>query len=93
MKDLIDRQALLRWFDNWYDHDEFSVGYITGIIGEQPPVDAQPVRHGHWDTVEDWDDLHYQCSECGAEFVLIDGTPQDNDYLYCPSCGARMDGD
>lgn len=50
-------------------------------------------RHGHWNAVEDWDDVHYQCSECGAEFVLIDGTPQDNDYLYCPSCGAKMDGE
>lgn len=61
-------------------------------IKDLPSADVQPVRHGHWDTVEDWDgDEHYQCSECGAEFVLIDGTPEDNDYLYCPHCGALMD--
>lgn len=64
------------------------------ILSALPTVDAVPVRHGRWETVEDWDgDEHYRCSECGAEFVLIDGTPNDNDYLYCPHCGARMDGD
>ena len=57
-------------------------------------VDFVPVVHGWWKTVEDWDgDEHYQCSECGAEFVLIEGTPNDNDYLYCPHCGASMRGD
>lgn len=62
-------------------------------IDAMPTVDAVPVRHGTWKTVEDWDgDEHYQCSECGAEFVLIEGTPNDNDYLYCSHCGARMDG-
>ena len=59
-----------------------------------PTVDAVPVVHGRWETVEDWDgDEHYQCSECKAEYVLIDGTPEDNDYLFCPHCGAKMDGD
>lgn len=62
-------------------------------IDAMPTVDAAPVRHGRWKTVEDWDgDEHYQCSVCGAEFVLIDGDPNDNDYLYCPNCGARMNG-
>lgn len=63
------------------------------MVADAPTVDAVPVVHGRWETVEDWDgDEHYQCSECGAEFVLIEGTPNDNDYLYCPHCGARMDG-
>ena len=71
---------------NQYDCDRLAVETT-------PTVDAVPVRHGTWKTVEDWDgDEHYQCSECGAEFVF-DGTPSDNDYLYCPHCGAKMDGD
>ena len=64
--------------------------HILSEIDNAEEIDAEPVRHGHWDTVEDWDgDEYYQCSECGAEFVLIDGTPEDNDYQYCPHCGAR----
>lgn len=51
-------------------------------------------KKGKWETVEDWDgDEHYRCSECGAEFVLIDGTPEDNDYYFCPNCGAEMRGE
>ena len=43
MKDLIDRQALLEWFKNWSDYDEFSVGYITGVIEDEPSADAVEV--------------------------------------------------
>ena len=31
------------------------------------------------------------CPNCGAEFVLIDGSPEDNDYLFCPHYGAKHD--
>ena len=61
-------------------------------VSELPTVDAEPVRHGHWD---EWDDTMfntvYRCSVCGEDFVLIDGTPSDNLYNYCPNCGAKMD--
>ena len=40
MSDLIDRQALLEWFKNWSDYDEFSVGYITGVIEDEPSADV-----------------------------------------------------
>lgn len=33
----------------------------------------------------------YKCSHCGEEQRLIDGTPKDNGWLYCPNCGAKMD--
>ena len=54
---------------------------------------AQPERKtGKWENVEGWDgDVLYRCSECGTEFVLIDGTPEENDYHFCPNCGARME--
>lgn len=52
---------------------------------------AMAERSGEWITLEGYDsDEIYQCSECKAEYVLIDGTPKDNDYFYCPHCGARM---
>lgn len=42
MADLIDRQALLEWFKNWSDYDEFSVGYITGVIEDEPSAQPEP---------------------------------------------------
>jgi len=45
---------------------------------------------GKWVEVEAADgDLHYQCDQCKGEFVLIDGTPEENNYWYCPNCGSR----
>lgn len=32
----------------------------------------------------------WRCSECGEIQVLIDGTPEDNEWNFCPHCGARM---
>ena len=65
---------------------EFRISTLPSVTPKQ--------KTGKWETVEDWDgDEHYRCSECGAEFVLIDGTPENNDYYFCPHCGARMTED
>ena len=47
-------------------------------IDELPTVDAEPVRHGHWEVDEDG---NVKCSECGHSGV------GDN---YCERCGAKM---
>ena len=54
----------------------------------------EPQRlRGKWETIEGWDgDDVYRCSECGEEYVLIDGTPKENGYNFCPNCGADMRG-
>lgn len=59
-------------------------------LEEQPTIEAEPVRHGHW-IEKDWDDGDYVCSACGHSWVTIEGTPQDNEMNYCPYCGAHMD--
>lgn len=38
-----------------------------------------------------WGDVYYECSCCKAAITLIEGTPTDNLYYYCPVCGARME--
>lgn len=60
-----------------------------------PAADVVPVRHGVWNGYEDdfGEEMVYQCSVCKAEFVLAEGSPKDNGYCYCPSCGARLDYD
>ena len=52
------------------------------------------VVHGKWVERYDFDnDFYYDCSACGESFCLIEGTPEENFYSYCPNCGARMDGE
>ena len=60
-----------------------------------PSADVQPVVHGEWIEMRDpWgDDPYYNCSCCGDAFVLMEGTPKDNNYNFCPNCGADMRGE
>ena len=55
----------------------------------------QPERKtGKWIEQDDGcDGVFYECSVCKDAFTLIDGTPSDNNYNYCPNCGADMRGD
>ena len=63
-------------------------------INDIPSADVAPVRRGRWESFEDvFMETCYQCSECGLSFYLADGgTPKENEYHYCPNCGAKMDG-
>lgn len=50
-----------------------------------PTVDAEPIRHGHWEHGEDVFGMYCQCSECGNQYY------GSYEFKYCPNCGARMD--
>ena len=65
---------------------------VKDIINNTPVADVAPIRHGHWITQEGWtpDDYYYTCSICNEDFYMIVGTPSDNNYKFCPHCGARM---
>ena len=75
-----------------------ALGYLhkVGWIQEHDRImteDVAPINHGRWEEIDDLDfDTLYRCSVCGEEFYLIDGTPQENQYYYCPCCGSKMDG-
>lgn len=45
---------------------------------------------GKWLLFDD-ESNSYCCSACNTAYTLIDGTPKDNGYKYCPSCGAKME--
>lgn len=70
------------------------IGYddIVKVLNAQPTVDAEPVRHGKW---KQWDEDDYgdtyECTSCGEAFVMLEGSPIENGYHYCPYCGAKMD--
>ena len=53
------------------------------VLDAQPTIDAVPVKHGKWTHYKD----EHTCSKCGE--TVTGGW--DEDYDYCPNCGARMD--
>ncbi len=70
--------SLTEWMEGWNDA-------IDIIMSETPTVDAEPVRHGHWESLY-WAFDFYRCSKCGFEQRL-------EEFPYCPKCGTKMDGD
>ena len=92
MRDLISRNALL---DAMPKNDKLLSVDVRRIICESPIIDAEPVRHGRWETKEyttedsfdDWIVIHHEevCSECGKG--------QGERSKFCPNCGAKMDGE
>ena len=90
MSDLISRNALL---DAMPKNDELLSVDVRRIICESPIIDAEPVRHGRWETKvytiesDGWITEYSEevCSECGEEQIGISD--------YCPNCGAKMDDD
>ena len=92
--DLISRQAAIAYAisgrtreidgEKWIRVSEVRESLQTMPSGE---------KTGRWIKHEDdWYGDFYECSVCGGAFTLIDGTPADNLYNYCPNCGADMRG-
>lgn len=61
----------------------YSAAHMLELL---PAVDAEPVRHGHWEKGDPTDANPYImcCSECGKLGL--------SDWVCCPRCGAKMDG-
>lgn len=90
---LIDADSLWKVFENagWWDNADRDIA--QDLLDQAPLVDAEPVRHGHWETKEyitedgfdDWGVIHHEevCSECGEW--------QGERSKFCPNCGAKMD--
>lgn len=104
MADLIDRKELLNSRPEYLNpqmEDEIASArhqgwndcnsYYYNLIIKQPTVDTE--RHAHWEQSSCFDEENgvFQCSKCKEEFVLINGTPKENGYEYCPHCGCKMD--
>lgn len=68
-----------------------------GMVIMSPTVDAEPVKHGHWISIDDDGDSPYKCSVCGGVKVNENGEWLDichqewNKMPYCSVCGAKMD--
>jgi DNA-directed RNA polymerase subunit RPC12/RpoP len=98
----IDANELLGLYKNWLPQltadedagDRNGVETCIVVLEDAPTLDYTPVRHGEWVQRSYFDECEnvYTCSACEFDLTLIDGTPKDNRMIYCPSCGAKMDG-
>ena len=52
---------------------------------DAPTIEAEPIRHGHWEKGIDMFGNYYRCSVCDSTEDIGWG------FDYCPNCGARMD--
>lgn len=94
MADYIDREKLLAKIDEAFfetdpdGKEQIGVLKCRAIIREIPAADVAPVAHGRWVT-------HYRSGTTVAEGYVSTCCDMWNDRRsdYCPSCGARMDGD
>lgn len=95
MARMIDADALKIAIDNGWKPD-MMVSEIWEIIDEQPTIEAEPVRHGHWIGYpeclayeEAYCDENIVCSCCKSVWNIMDNDAERFDY--CPACGAKMD--
>lgn len=86
MKEYIEREALISALRQY----QYPFG-VEFLVYNQPAADVVERKRGEWVEKEfAFGDVYYDCSVCGESFCLIDGTPTDNLYSFCPNCGADM---
>ena len=100
--DLISRQAAIDFIQEHsypvrYDNTSIEQGMtITGIeqaLNEVLIVQPEQ-KTGRWiEQTDTQNDVYYVCSNCKEAFTLIEGTPTDNLYNYCPNCGSYNGGE
>ena len=90
---LIDADALSKKWQEVLDEkadEKGTVAYITfelfiDRLKEEPTIEAEPVKHGRWETNSDRPDSLI-CSICKCGFDMWKHDPHN----YCPNCGAKM---
>ena len=88
MPRLIDAEHLKKratdwWGDCWDNYAQSTEDFLE-YIDNEPTVDAE--RHGHW-IITPYG--HMTCSSCEWLFEYYDGLEEE--WNYCPHCGAKMD--
>ena len=83
------REEAIKWIEDHIDISDYDEDddLLTALKMTVKALKKQ--RTGRWIETDDYD--AWRCSECDEYFCLYEGTPQDNNYYYCPNCGAKME--
>lgn len=94
----IEREKAIDEIDKWLD----SVGYVTvgkgltsygeliGCLEDTPAADVVEVRHSYWQCFNvRMPSRDITCRYCHRTETISNG---EEDFEYCPHCGAKMDG-
>lgn len=89
--DLISREAAIKAVERreslMLGDKRVGTDSIKNFLRNRPTVDAEPVRHGRWNIINDGRGGELlECSNCLYTFRRL--FPR----YYCPNCGAKMDG-
>ena len=98
-KEYIERGALLENLKKQYGEElgwqcTVNMSDVGMMIEDAPAADVVEVRHGEWVIkTDDYDNEYMMCSCCKDEFYPVDADTVDSTPNYCPTCGAKMDGE
>ena len=66
---------------------------LKEAVENQPTIEAEPVRHGRWLSLEGWFNKSIvKCSVCGNTLDMDGVNAGRGDANFCPNCGVKMDG-
>lgn len=66
---------------------------VIDLVEKQPAADVVEVVHGRWiDGAENFTCGNHN-AECSVCHCNVSWSGCDEDFNYCPNCGARMDGE
>ena len=89
MADYISRDAAIEDFEYCTrKNSTWTPQRVKTLLMRIPAADVEPVRRGRWGKKQGGFWEFANCSVCGQKTPTV-GIPPN----YCPSCGARMDGE
>ena len=91
MAEYVEKEQVIGWFRP-YGHVDKGIPYFGLVtdIREMKAADVAPVVHGKWAPSEG-NPGFLVCSACGDCYV-VDEWADGKKWMYCPNCGAKMDG-
>lgn len=86
----INREALLQSIRDGAGTRMQKIFAECCVLAVPIAADVVEVKHGEWEKASEYMPI-YRCSTCKERNLFKDG---DNVFSnYCPSCGAKMDGE
>lgn len=84
-KQVEENKTSTDFWQGYYTTKEEIYRAMKAFLETEPKSDIVPMRHAYWIMHDDEIlGLTCECSDCHAEMC--------GDTLFCPSCGAKMDG-